>query len=79
MNKNANEYLDTINSAFAIQEVQRKYQKAIDESKNIKNQQVLKKLMDQQLENLKTKEKLTQYDVERAEKLLQIEQARMAL
>lgn len=79
MNKNADEYLDTINSAFAVQELQSKYQKAINDTKNIRNQQTLKKLMDAQLENLRAKEKLTQYDVERAEKLLQIEQARMAL
>jgi len=46
MNKNANEYLDTINSAFAIQETQRKYQNALDETKSVKNQQTLKALMD---------------------------------
>ena len=70
MNKNADEYLDTINTAFAIQETERKYQKALDETKSIKNQQALKKLMDEQLGILKNKEKVTQYDVDRAEKLL---------
>ena len=35
--------------------------------------------MDEQLSNLKNKEKLTQYDIDRAEQLLQIEQARAAL
>jgi len=35
--------------------------------------------MDEQLNNLKNKEKLTQYDIDRAEQLLQIEQARAAL
>ena len=79
MNKNADEYLDNINSAFAIQQTERKYQNAINDTKNIKNQQALKKLMDQQLDILKDKEKLTQYDVDRAEKLLQVEQARIAL
>ena len=79
MNKNADEYLDTINTAFAIQETERKYQKALDETKSIKNQQALKKLMNEQLGILKNKEKVTQYDVDRAEKLLQVEQARIAL
>ena len=65
MNKNADEYLDTINTAFAIQETERKYQKAL--------------LMNEQLGILKNKEKVTQYDVDRAEKLLQVEQARIAL
>ena len=79
MKKNADEYLDTINSAFAVQDLENKFQKAINDTKVLKNQQALKKLMDQQLNNLKTKEKLTEYDVQRAEKLLQIEQARIAL
>ena len=79
MNKNAETYLDTINAAFAVQELQRKYNKAINDTQSIRNQQTLKKLMDEQLENLRNKEKISQYDVDRAEKLLQIEQARIAL
>jgi hypothetical protein len=79
MNKNAETYLDTVNAAFAIQELQIKYNKAINDTKSIKNQQTLKELMDEQLENLRNKEKISQYDVDRAEKLLQIEQARIAL
>ena len=46
------------------------YQKVLDETKSIKNQQALKKLMNEQLGILKNKEKVTQYDVDRAEKLL---------
>jgi len=47
MKKNADEYLDTINSAFAVQDLENKFQKAIDDTKVLKNQQALKKLMDQ--------------------------------
>ena len=79
MNKNAETYLDTINAAFAVQDLQRKYTKAINETQSIRNQQTLKKLMDEQLDNLREKEKISQYDVDRAEKMLQIEQARIAL
>jgi hypothetical protein len=79
MRKNADEYLDTINSAFALQDLENKFNDALNDTKNLKAQQAIKTLMDAQLENLRTKEKLTQYDVERAEKLLQIEQARIAL
>ena len=79
INKNADQYLDTVNAAFAIQDTQRKYQNALNDTKNIKNQQALKKLMDQQLNILRSKEKLTQYDIDRAQKLLEIEQARIAL
>ena len=79
MQKNADEYLDNINSAFAIQDVQRQFQDAIDNTQNIKDQQKLKKLMDEQVSILRNKEKLTEYDVQRAEKMLQVEQARIAL
>ena len=78
MNKNADEYLDTINAAFGIQQTERKYNQALKEAKSIKNQQALKQLMDEQLNILENKEKVTQYDIDRAEKLLQIEQARIA-
>lgn len=81
MKQNADEYLDTINAAFAVQGLENKFKKAIDDSnaKNVKAQQALRNLMDDQLGKLRAKEKLTQYDVDRAEKLLQIEQARIAL
>ena len=79
MKKNGEQYLDTINSAFAIQQTQRKYQKAVDDTKSIKSQKELKKLMNDQLNILKNKQKLTQYDIDRAQKLLQVEQARIAL
>jgi hypothetical protein len=79
LNKNAEDYLDTINAAFAVQDLERKYNKALGETTSIKNQRALKKVMDEQLNNLKAKDKLTQYDVDRAEKLLEIEKARIAL
>ena len=79
MRKNADEYLDTINSAFALQDLENKFNDALNDTKSLKAQQAIKTLMDAQLENLRTKEKLTEYDVERAQKLLQIEQARIAL
>lgn len=78
LGKDDEDYLDTINRAYAIQETERKYLKALDED-NISNQSKLKTLMQEQLQILKEKENLTQYDVDRAEKLLQIEQARIAL
>lgn len=79
MNKNADEYLDTINAAFAIQELQGKFQDALNKPNSLKNQQALKDVMNQQLEILNNKQKITQYDVDRAQKMLQIEQARIAL
>ena len=79
LNKNADEYYDTINAAFALQDLRGQFDKAINSTKDLKNQQALKRLMDEQLTNLENKDKLTEYDVERAQKLLELEQARIAL
>lgn len=79
MTKNADQYLDAINAAFGVQQIESKFIDAINNTDTLKGQRALKKVMDQQLNNLRAKEKLTQYDVDRAEKLLQIEQARIAL
>lgn len=81
MNKNADEYLDTINAAFAVQELEGKFRDALNNTnvKNIKSQQAIKKLMQEQLGYLKNKEKISQYEVDHATKLLEVEQARAAL
>lgn len=77
--KNADEYLDTINASFAIDKLRGKFQDALNNTDGLQNQQRLNELMQQQLGDLETREKLTQYDVDRAEKLLDIEVKRIAL
>lgn len=73
-------FLDTVNSVMGTREVERLYKQASDDlSQNPKQQQKINKLMNQQLKILKEKNKLTEYDIERAKALLQVEQARMAL
>lgn len=79
INKNAESYLDKINSAYAIQDFQNKSTKAINDAKGLKNQQALKKVSEEQLKILRNKDKLTQYDVDRANKMLELEKARLAL
>lgn len=80
VNKQADMYLDKINSMAQIQNFQAAAQKAIDENQgNIKAQNSLKNIMQGQLKYLKDKDKLTQYDVDRANMLLQIEIKRLAL
>ena len=79
INKNAESYLDKINSAYAIQDFQNKSTKAINDAKELKNQQALKKVSEEQLKILRNKDKLTQYDVDRANKMLELEKARLAL
>jgi hypothetical protein len=79
INQNANRYLDTINKSYGIRALERKYTDAINKSTNINAQQKLKKIMDEQLEDLKQRDRLTQYDLDRANKLYDIELARLAL
>lgn len=80
INQRADKYLDDVNAAYAISELQAKVQDAInDNDGNVEAQEQIKDLMDEQLSYLQDKENLTQYDVERAEKLLDIELKRIAL
>lgn len=80
MKEQSDRYLDDVNKSYSILSLQTKFMDAINAAEgNAKAQADIKKLMNEQLSSLKEKDKLTQYDVERAEKLLQIEQARQAL
>ena len=79
INKNADRYLDTVNATYGIRSLEKKYTDAINKSNNLNAQQKLKKIMDEQLEDLKQKDRLTQYDLDRANKLYDIELARLAL
>ena len=80
LNDLADTYLDKINSAYEIEKLQNAFNDAIDDNEgNVAAQQSLNNLMEQQLAYLKDKEKLTQYDVDRANTLLQIEMKRLAL
>lgn len=79
INKNADQYLDTINSMYAIQQLQKKYQDAIDETDNVSQQRKLNQLMNEEIRALEEKDKLTQYDVDRAELKYQIALKQIAL
>ena len=80
INKQADLYLDTVNSMYEIEKLENAYQDAIkDNEGNLNAQKSLTGLMKEQLAYLKDKDKLTQYDVDRANALLQIEIKRLAL
>ena len=80
INEKTDTFLDKINSAYEIDKLRNAFQDAIDDNDgNIAAQKSLNGLMEQQLAYLKDKEKLTQYDVDRANTLLQIEIKRLAL
>ena len=79
INQNAGRYLDNMDSIYAIQKLQNKYQEAIDTNDGIKAQRELKTIMDAELKALREKDKLTQYDVDRAELRYQIALTQIAL
>lgn len=79
INKEADQYLDTINQLFETQALENKYLDAIDQTDNIAAQRKLKDLMDEELTALREKDKLTQYDIERANKRYEIALKQIAL
>ena len=79
INKNADRYLDTINTTYGIRELEKKYIDSINKTDNVAAQQRLQKVMDEQLGNLKERDRITQYDLDRANKLYEIELARINL
>lgn len=79
INENADQYLDTINALYGMQKLENKYLDAIDKTTNIKNQEKLNNLMNEQLGMLRDKDKLTQYDVDRANMMYEIALKEIAL
>ena len=66
INQNADQYLDTINSMYGIQKLENKYLDAIDQTDSISAQRKLNDLMKEEVAALEKKDKLTQYDIDRA-------------
>ena len=79
INKNSDEYLDSINSAYGIQKLQNKYLDVIDKTDNIGNQRKLNDLMTSEIEYLQQIDRLTQTDLDRAELKYQIALKEMEL
>ena len=77
--KHADEYLDTINATYGIQQLQNKYLDAMDKTDNIRYQQQLNKLMEEELDDLRARDRLTEYDLKRAELKYQIALKQIAL
>ena len=74
-----NEFLDGINRAYGINDFKDRAEDAINSTNSIKAQEMLNALKDDELNKLKEKNKLTQYDVDRANKMLDITLKQIAL
>ncbi len=70
---------DDVERVYQLTSLQSKWNKLIADTTGTKNQEKLKKIMDEQLANLEKKSTLTEYDIGLAEKELAVEQARIAL
>ena len=79
LGKNAEQYLDDVNRLQGIADIEKKYQDALDGTDNLSAQRKIKDLMDKELKNLKDADKLSQKDIERAEKKYDLLVAQIAL
>ena len=73
------DFLNPLDAAFGIQSVERAFDKSINVNTSISAQAKLNKLRDEELAKLRDKDKLTKYDLDRAQKRLAIAQAEIAL
>lgn len=79
INRNADYYLDDVNAAYNIQKLQSKYLELLDGTDDLLIQQQITQQMNQQLEYLRDKNQLSQYDVDYANAQLEILQRTIAL
>lgn len=79
INKNADMYLDTLNGVYEVQSLENKYLQALDQTDSLSGQKKLNDAMNEQLSMLREKDKLTQYDIDRANKQYEITLKQIAL
>ena len=79
INRNADYYLDDVNRAYNIQKLQGKYLELLDGSNDLNIQKKITDQMEQQLDTLHKKTKLSEYDVQYANAQLEILQKQIAL
>jgi len=79
--RNSEQYLDDYNRAFELEKLQLKYQQLLNDTQDtsLVTQQRITEKMNEQLKYLREKKGLTEYDVQYAEKQLEILQRRIAL
>ena len=79
MQDEADDYLNSLDAAFGIESMIAAYNKAANETTDVRVQQKINELRDKELKILREKDKLSQYDLDRAQKQLDVLQARIAL
>lgn len=79
INKNTDQYLDSINAIYSVQQLQNKYLESINSYDSVGAQSKLNELMEQEISYLQEQDKLSQYDIDRAELKYQIALKQIAL
>ena len=79
INQNADRYLDQVNAIYETQSLQNKYLDAIENATNPTQQKKLNELMEDEIALLQEKDKLSQYDLDRANLKYEIAMKQMAL
>lgn len=77
--KQSERYYDQIDAAYELTNLEYEYNKAINNAGSLKTQEKLTELKEQQLKALREMDELSESDVKRSMKLLELEQARLAL
>ena len=73
------QYLDSVNSAYEITKLESKVRKGTNEAKSVTAQNQITKAMKEQLDILKKKDKISQYEVDRANKVYELTLKQIAL
>ena len=79
LQKKADEYLDDVEGAYKIQALANKIDQSIADTNNLKAQEKLSKLREEEIKALREKERLTQDDIDLAEARYQIALKELAL
>ena len=79
VNRNAEEYLDSVNAIYNVQQLQSKYLDAIEQHDSASQQKKLNDLMEQEIGYLREQDKLSQYDIDRANLKYEIALKQIAL
>ncbi len=72
-------YLDAVNAAYELKSLENKINDSINSTDSLSAQKKLNEFKDKELKMLREKDKLTKYDIERANKLYEIELKKIAL
>ena len=77
--QNAEKYLDVVEKTYGLQTLTNKINKSINETDSISAKKKLNNLLNDELKKLREKDKLTQYDLDRANALYELELKKIAL